>query len=67
MRALGKLHEASAILLAAGDLAGVRAIHAAMGVLLEVTGGGTRVTEAPKVEAVVDVRSLRVGPVRRVG
>jgi hypothetical protein len=52
-RALVKLHEASGILLAAGDVAGVRAVHGAMGVLLGAAEDGSGSAAAGGEDALV--------------
>jgi hypothetical protein len=63
--ALVKLHEASTLLSTVGDIAGVRAVHGAMGVLLEVRGDAAdRATREVEVAPVVELaaeRSRRAG------
>ena len=59
-RALVRLHEAGAILLAAGDMAGVRAVHGAMGVLLGARDQETTAREAHEVTpAIIGARRVR--------
>lgn len=61
MRALGKLHEASGILLTAGDLAGMRAVHEVMGMLLKIAGRGSHTSNGRETGEEVGARVCRVG------